>query len=242
MVGAYLALRFDRATCLGDPFGGVRQSEKFSTVRGRVGQSQNTVCGPVTGRGVVEVAAGGPEVEGKPAGEVAQPGNVPAEFVLVGWGERIKVDRELLGVAETALAHAKVRGPQPGGEPGRPVGVLPDVGEDVERRLGVPGYPLPVTGRHRQARGDGGVHRGARCGQAARERGDRCGVPKPDSGLRAQAPQRPGRVTGPVAWLAGQPLSRSSAIPAAARALPGGPPGRRSGAGQRLDLPARRPW
>ena len=117
------------------------------------------------------------------------------------------MDRKLLGVAETALAHAKVRGPQPCGEPGRPVGVLPDVGEDVQRRLGVPGYPLPVAGRYRQARGDGGVHRGARCGQAARERCDRCRVPKPDSGFRAQAPQRPGRITGSaVAWLAGQPL------------------------------------
>ena len=86
----------------------------------------------------------------------------PAEFVLIRWGERFKLGGKLLGVAETALAHAE--GPQahsPAASLGGPARVLPDVGEDVQRRLGVPGYPLPVAGRDGQARGDRGVH-GAR--------------------------------------------------------------------------------
>ena len=114
-------------------------------------------------------------------------------------------------------------GPEPGGQPWRPGGVLPDMGEDVERRLGVPGYPLAMAGRHGQARRDRGVNRGGGRGQAAGERCDRCCVTEPDGGFGAQASQRPGGITGSAgAWLAGQPLfqvvgdARRAAVPSPA--------------------------
>ena len=152
---ADLPLHFDGPGGLGDRFGGAGQGEEFGAVRACIGQAQDAVGGTVAGRGVIEVPAGGAEVEGKPAGEVAQPGNVAPELGLVLGGDRLELGGECLGGAETTLAHVKVRGPQARGQARRPVAVFPDTGEDAERGLGAPGYALAVASGHGQARGDG---------------------------------------------------------------------------------------
>ena len=230
---AYLALYLDGAGCLGDRFGGAGQGEELGAVGAGVGQSQDAARGLVTGCRVVEVAAGGVEVEGEPAGEVAQPGDVAAELVLIRRGERVELGGKFLSVAEAALAHVEVGGPESRGQPWRPGAVLPDVGEDIERCAGVPGYALAVAGRHGQARGDQGVHGHGGRGHASRECSDRGCVTEPDGGLGAQAPQGPGSIAGCRWRLAGWPAT----VPGRprcrlrCRALPGGPPGRRTGAG-----------
>jgi hypothetical protein len=136
-VRAYLTLRLDRPGCLRYRCSGARHREKLCTVRARVGQSQDAVRGAVAGRRLIEVAADGIEVEREPAGEVAQPGNVAAEFLLPGRCENFEAARQRLGVPEPALAHRQISGPQARGALGRPVRVFPDMGEDVQRRLGV---------------------------------------------------------------------------------------------------------
>src|SRR6266536_3857633 len=83
MVRAYLPLDLDGPARLGDRIGGAGQRDELGVVGLDVGQPQDAAGGTVASRGlVVKVAASGADIEGEPAGEVAQPRDVTTELGL----------------------------------------------------------------------------------------------------------------------------------------------------------------
>ncbi len=154
MAGTDVAVHLDGAARRVHRLVRLDKAEQFGTVRLDVGETEGVAGCLVAGGRLVKVVTGGVEVEGEPAGEVTESGDIAPELGVVGGGERVEIGGEGFGVAESALRHVQVAGPQPRLQPGCSGGLFPHAGEQGEGFAGVAGDALAVAGGDRQPGAD----------------------------------------------------------------------------------------